>query len=448
MIRETWAAFEAAFEAGVGISPWALSGALLAFCVSAVLLQAALRPALAAKQRARLFGDLPHFLRDASEACRQALLDLDQRRMAAHGVAWVRGASVEELAHLPGSGRPLLGVLRKAGFLRLAEVMDRGLEGVDGVSAAQVGQIRRHLNDRLGEVRGRAAQWKPGSQPPFPADPRVEAIYAEHAQTLRRRLAVLQADAGSVQRLRAAPTAGGAPAPWRRPRAVLGHLAADVVTVAALSAWPLLLLLWDETLGPEAAVFGLTLAWATVHLWAALAAFTAGWAPPLGRAPNPGAFAEQRLQLEGIAIAHAAGVAPPRISLVDVPTGEIHVQGDPRGPSQLVLGAGLLALDEAGRREAMRVAVERLRGGAPRRDAARRVVLSPLRRAAHLTARATRACLRPGPRALLLPLVGPPCLALSAVDRPLRLLDPPAAQVPANATVAVMPGAEPRALAV
>lgn len=205
----------------------------------------------------RLVGDLRGHLPRCLEANRgYASEGLPRRHLEALGVAYVRAAPLDGLLSIAGIELETLETIRRAGLLRIGDLVDADLLKVlPKLGWKRVRAIERHVRTQLADARGRAETWRPNTPVPFPRHPEVEAAYQgfRHAVEVRRH-----------------------------------RLEQDVREQAEL----------ERQIGVTGPV---------------------GRRAWLGAAPDPERFGEQRLQFVMLRMARSAGLKPPDVRVVGGP---------------------------------------------------------------------------------------------------------------------------------
>ena len=205
----------------------------------------------------RLLGDQRGFLARCVEANREYVAEvLPVRHVEALGVAYVRGAAIDGLQAIPGGGLALLERLRRAGLLRMGDIVDADLlQRVPGLGWKKARTIEKHARGQLADAAARAETWRPHQAVPFPRHPEVESAFKTHRHALDVRNHLLERD--QVEHARIERQVGMAGKVGRR-------------------AW-------------------------------------------LGEAPDPTRFAEQRLQFVTLQMARSAGRPPPDVRIARGP---------------------------------------------------------------------------------------------------------------------------------
>ena len=139
----------------------------------------------------------------------------------------------------------------------------------------------------------------------------------------------------------------GGTTPFRYPKRLVSMLLLAALSCSILFAFPHLLLAWDPDLAPTAATVGAALGWLGLMYIVLMGAFFADRRPFLSERLDPASFQQQRLQLLALKLAQRAGIAPPKVWIMDTAEINAEARGRPRGPSHVIVNAGLLKLSRS-----------------------------------------------------------------------------------------------------
>jgi len=346
------------FHALTGMGWWVPTIIVLGFCGAYRLVLALTQGKREALRRKFLLRSLRGFIDRSVTANDERRIALENDRARAQAAHYTNSQPVDRLLEATGIGERSIEALINANLLTLGHIRLENMGAVFRIGPIKVEAAMQfiyaleswagqQLLDRTGTVK---------------SDPAVDRLYDEAAAELDAQQQLLDEDHRALQPVdaeldRYETEACGrstsdllrdwVQSPLRSLRRSPGRVASlgalFTLFLSILCALPLIALAWDPRLLPDLIALSTAGVWIGSLIFLTVYFVLAEMAIAVrSRKPDPYHFYEQRLQFWAMQMALAKGIAPPTVRVDDDPGINAFAVGRSRGPSLIVVNAGLI----------------------------------------------------------------------------------------------------------
>ena len=156
------------------------------------------RPKAEMNRRRVLFERLQNFIGEAIHGLAAMHTDLENNRIKAQAVDWVRRRPAKLLKGAHGIGPETTGIIRRAGMETFGDVIDRGVIDLRGIGRVRANSINRYFQQAIAEAHEGFLM----ENPMYERNPVIDRRYDYAKQQLESRGRHLSADQGRLRELK------------------------------------------------------------------------------------------------------------------------------------------------------------------------------------------------------------------------------------------------------